>query len=330
MIRQQTFLTIEHDNKYSSFSVTTVILVLLIFLSTPSVTTSLCTMSNTIDDDATDSLILLGDELEKEVVNLFDTLYDKLPITISKNNGNIEVRSRFIEENDHLHQQQQQYQHQKKQKQKQRVMSMAVVKNMKGYHPKNFKGYFDNFNEEFQKADPMIKELRHLEHDDSLTTDREGVKAFLNFPFPLTDRIMIHWKYLKMNRCCRNSSSNNDNNEMRTNNSNEHMLIISDQDNESLLQKYHSEQEKKSYVLARTYLCCYWIQPIYDRNNDNGEGNTANRKIVGTTLRYIYSGDAGGSIPQQIANWIAPKTTLDGIKGMMNYGIQNKKTTKKM
>merc|ERR1719148_397429 len=101
--------------------------------------------------------------------------------------------------------------------------SSKVVKS----HPKTHKGFLENFLEAFAQADPMVKGISALEKDNH----REGVKAFLNFPFPIKDRVMVYWKYLKLNR-----------------NQDEHMIILSSKGNQSLLDKYLSTDEMANNV----------------------------------------------------------------------------------
>jgi hypothetical protein len=108
----------------------------------------------------------------------------------------------------------------------------------------------------------------------------------------LTDRVMVHWKYLKLDRS-----------------PNEHMLITSEEDNDELLEKhFHGTKDEKSFVLARTFLCAYWIKPVYE-----------GQQIVGSTIRYMFSGDIGGSVPAMVQNTVGPKTAFDSVKGLIDY-----------
>jgi len=208
----------------------------------------------------------IGADLEKKVISLFDEAAS-LPLSLSREDGNIEVRTKFDGQS---------------------LMSLAEAKVVK-QPPSAFKGFLQNFNKEFAEADPMVKEVRHLEHDN----EREGIKAFLGFPPPVSDRVMVHWKYLKLSR-----------------EQDEHLMILSEEGNEKLLERHLSEAERKKYVLARTFLCAYWIKPV--RNSS--------KEIIGSNIKYVYSGDVGGSIPKRIQRWIGPKTALDSVKSVIGFG----------
>lgn len=213
----------------------------------------------------------ISDDLEKQVVDLFNEAAT-LPLSLSRDNGNIEVRTKFDGQS---------------------MISLAEVK-LINQPPSAFKGYLENFNNAFAEADPMVKEVRHLEIDESDSHKREGIKAFLKFPSPISDRVMVHWKYLKLNR----------------NKEDDHLMILSEKNNEKLLSEYLTEEEKKKYVLARTFLCAYWVKPVRDVKDN----------VIGSTIRYVYSGDVGGSMPERIQRWVAPKNALNSVKGIIGYG----------
>jgi len=204
-------------------------------------------------------------DLEQKVVSLFEKA-GSLPVRLSKDGGNIEVRTDFEGQN---------------------MVSLAEAKVI-GRPPSAFRGFLENFNDAFAQNDPMVREIRHLEHDKS----REGIKAFLQFPAPVSDRIMVHWKYLGLDR-----------------RPDEHMLILSEEGNGGLLDKHLSTEEKQKYVLARTFLCAYWVSPVSD-----AQGN-----VVGSNIKYAYSGDVGGSIPARVQRWIGPKNSLDSLKVLIGY-----------
>jgi hypothetical protein len=69
------------------------------------------------------------------------------------------------------------------------------------------------------------------------------------------------------------------------------------------------------YVLARTFLCAYVVKPVFK----NGE-------LIGSSIRYVFSGDTGGAIPQWVQRAVGPKTALDSLAGMMKFveGQNNK------
>jgi len=204
-------------------------------------------------------------DLERQVVSLFEKA-GSLPLRLSKDGGNIEVRTDFDGPN---------------------MVSLAEAK-MIGRPPSAFRGFLENFNDAFAKNGNMVKEICHLEHEKS----REGIKAILQFPAPISDRIMIHWKYLELDR-----------------RPNEHMLILSEEGNGGLLDKHLSAEEKQKYVLGRTFLCTYWVSPVSD-----AQGN-----VVGSNIKYVYSGDVGGFIPAQVQKWIGPKNALNSLEILIGF-----------
>ena len=109
--------------------------------------------------------------------------------------------------------------------------------------------------------------------------------------------IQIHWKYTRLDRA-----------------PDEHLLMISEQGNDELLEQFHSSHEKKHYVLGRTFLCAYWIKPVYEGAN-----------VVGANIRYAFSGDTGGIIPKFIQDMVGPKTALDSVEGLIRH-VESKKT----
>jgi len=209
----------------------------------------------------------ISEELENEVVALFEES-KSLPISLTKDDGNIEVRTKFRGEH---------------------FISMAEAKIVTNRRPEEYLGFLENFNDAFAQVDPMVKGVHQLEKGNH----REGIKAFLKFPFPVADRVMLHYKYLKLNR-----------------NKDEHMMILSEKDNENLLEKYFTSEEKKKYVLGKIFICAYWVRPVTDEKN----------KTVGSNLRYIFSGDVGGSMPKWVQSSVGPKNALDSLKGFIGYG----------
>ena len=208
----------------------------------------------------------LYDQLEKEVLKLFDGM-DRYPIAMKKDGGNIEVRTTTEGTN---------------------VFTFSEAKKV-DLTPDKFRGFLQNFADEFGKVNDMVMSTKVIERDPKHR--REGVKSILKFPFPLTDRIMIHWKYLNMDR-----------------RPNEHMLFLSKQDNESLLAKYHTEKEKHKYVLGHTFLCAYWIRPIM-------EGG----QVVGSNIRYLYNGDTGGAVPKKLQNFVGTKAAFESVHDLIAH-----------
>jgi len=203
--------------------------------------------------------------LEKKLSNILDDL-DALPVVMSRQQGNIEVRTKW--EGDCM-------------------LSVGEAK-VVDHHPSEFKGFFEDFSQAFPKVNAMAKRVTALEGDN---TEKEALKSVLQFPFPLKDRIMIHWKYTILDR-----------------GQDEHLLLISEEDNDGIMRKHLSPEDKEKYVLARTFLCAYLVKPVYDKE-----------KIIGSNIKYIFSGDTGGKIPQWVQNAVGPKTAFDSVKGLIDY-----------
>jgi len=111
---------------------------------------------------------------------------------------------------------------------------------------------------------------------------------------------MYHWKYVQK--------------DVRRH---EHLLVMTQEHNEELMSgHYEDSPEVKSHILARTFLCAYWILPVYENDADDAADD---REPIGTEVRYCFSGDIGGSIPSFIQNTVGPKTAVDSVKGLMNH-----------
>ena len=214
----------------------------------------------------------LSQELESRVTTLFNEM-NCLPVTMSRDGGNIQVRTRQSGDN---------------------MVTFSEAKETT-LHPDKFKPFLERFQHEFPKVNTMVQNVKSLEVDQR-NGGREGVKSVLKFPFPLSDRVMIHWKYLRLSR-----------------QPNEHMLYLSEEANEDLLAKYHTAAEKKKYVLARTFLCAYWIRPRHDNN-----GN-----VIGSKVQYLFSGDTGGSVPKKIQNLMGPKAALESVQELIKHVEKN-------
>lgn len=251
-------------------------------MATSTLQTGLATLQDGItgsttcnNNDIDSSSKQISDELEEKVLALFSET-NSLPISLSKDDGNIEIRTRF----DGRH-----------------MTTLAEAK-LVGPHPDAHKGFLANFLEAFAKSDPMVDKISALERDDDGV--REGVKVFLKFPFPIADRVMVYWKYLRLDR-------NND----------EHMIVLSEKGNQDLLAKYLSTDEKKKYVLGRIFLCAYWVKPVYGGEDD--------ATIVGSNIKYIFSGDIGGAMPNWVQSSVGPKNALASLKGLIRYGEESTK-----
>ena len=205
--------------------------------------------------------------LERQVEELFRTAH-KLPVAISRRN--IQVRTTFQTDGNGM-------------------ISIAEATTDE-YTPEQFQEFLQNFGQAFPQINPMARNVIPLEGN---PLQKQGVKSVLQFPFPLTDRIMIHWKYLRLNRGPQ-----------------EHMLILSEQGNQDLVNKYLTRKEREQYVLARTFLCVYWILPRKCQRTG---------RVQGSCIRYAFSGDTGGTIPAWIQNQVGPKTALDSVQGLLNY-----------
>ena len=208
----------------------------------------------------------VGGDLEQKGMNLFDDA-KHLPVTMSREKGNIEVRTSWQGNN---------------------MITIGEAK-MVEHHSDEFISFLENFNAAFPKVNSMVRNVVSVKRENG----REGVKSILHFPYPLKDRIMIHYKYLKLNRA-----------------QGDHLLIISDEENQGLLKKFLTSDDEKKYVLGRTFLCAYWVKPVYCSNN---------KKVIGSNVKYAFSGDTGGSIPLWIQNMIGPKTGLDSVRGLVEY-----------
>jgi hypothetical protein len=204
------------------------------------------------------------DRMEQKVDHLFQE-GARLPVSLSRQNGNIEIRTKFEGQ----------------------IMTTFAEAKLVKQRPSEFKDFFTNFKRDFPKTNPMARSVVHLEHGEA----REAVKSILKFPFPLSARIMIHWKYLKLDR-----------------KPDEHILIISEEENEELVAKHLTNDEKEKYVLARTFLCAYVVKPVFK----NGE-------LIGSSIQYAFSGDTGGVIPQWVQRAVGPTTTLDSLTGLMKF-----------
>jgi hypothetical protein len=206
----------------------------------------------------------LGATLEKKVEDVFSR-FDSLPLSIRKKG--IEVRTEWDGAC---------------------MLALSEAKHSP-HHPGKFKPFLKDFNQLFPKVNPMAKNVISLKKEGSV---REGVKSELAFPFPLRNRLMIHWKYTRFDRS-----------------PHEHLLVISEEDNKDLLKEFHTEHDKKNFVLGRTFLCAYWIKPVFDNN----------KSVVGSTIRYAFSGDTGGSIPKFVQDMAGPKTAFDSVHGLIQY-----------
>jgi len=234
--------------------------------------------NNTNEDDTcndSDSK-RIGDELEQKLEVLFEKARS-LPISLSRDDGNIEIRNTFEpgESGDEM-------------------VTLAEAKFVAG-NPNSYKRYLENFNSAFEEVDPMVKKVHSLERDGN---EREGIKVFLKFASPVSDRVMVYWKYVKLNHGV---------------NKDEHLMMLSEKGNENLIRKYLTKEESDNNVLARTFLCAYWIKPIYEKQDDTN-------KIIGSNIRYVYSGNVGGYMPKRLINFLGPKTALNSLKGMIGYG----------
>jgi len=234
--------------------------------------TKITEKQNTVNSFSNSNSDLLS-ILEMRVEELFEKS-ETLPLSMSREKGNIEVRTKW--EGD-------------------KMITVAQAKLIENMEPSEFKPFFENFAEAFPKVNPMCRDIQYLESDTE--QDREGIKSILKFPFPLDNRIMVHWKYLIMDR-----------------NPDEHMLILSEEGNKDILSKHFTDEEKKKYVLARTFLCAYLVKPFI-----------VDGKTIGSSIQYVFSGDVGGSLPQWIQNAVGPQTAFDSVKGLIDFAKRGTK-----
>ena len=204
--------------------------------------------------------------LEKKLKNIF-TETDSLPLSISKHG--IRVWTKW--ENSSM-------------------LALSEA-NFVPHHPNEFRSVLKDFSENFPKVNPMCENVINLKKEGDI---REGVKSKIKFPFPLSDRLMIHWQYTHLDE-----------------DQDEHLVMFSEDGNDELLKEFHGEDEKKKYVLGRTFLCAYWIKPVY--NNGDKEN------IIGSKIRYMFSGDTCGSVPKLIQNSVGPKSAFESIQGLVDF-----------
>ena len=164
-----------------------------------------------------------------------------------------------------------------------------------GLMPDDFLPFMENFSSVWVDAKPNLEEVTVLESAD----DREGLKLVISMPFPLQDRCMFVYKYF-VNR-----------------DDDEYMIILSNFDTETLLEKHVTEEDAENYVIAQNFLQGYWVKPIRD------EGG----KVTGSGLRYFFSCDVGGLVPQFMQQSILPKYSLDSAKHLIEY-IEEQKGSK--
>jgi len=208
--------------------------------------------------------------LEKKVENIFKEIHT-LPLSISKKG--IQVWTKW---------------------EGSKMLTISEAKHVL-YHPNEFRTFLASFSENFPKVNQMCEKTSIL-HQEGVV--RKGVKSKLKFPFPFSDRLMIHWQYTRLDK-----------------DQDEHLIMLSEDGNGELLDKFHTAEEKKRYVLGRTFLCAYWIKPVYD---EDGE-----RRIIGSNIRYMFSGDTGGSIPKYVQDMVGPKTAFDSVEGLIKF-VQRK------
>ena len=164
------------------------------------------------------------------------------------------------------------------------------------HHPRKFRSFLENFSEDFPKVNPMARKVHIIKKDKE---SRVGMKSELKFPFPLTDRLMIFWAH----KCLDRSPD-------------EHLLLLSEEDNQDLVKEFHTQEEKDRYVLGRTFLCAYWVRPVFCEKDKS--------KIIGSSVRYAYSGDTGGSVPKMLQDLIGPKTAFDSVNGLIKFVSDDK------
>jgi hypothetical protein len=211
--------------------------------------------------------------LERKVEELFRQVH-RLPVVLSKRQNNknnkhhqIQIRTTFDGD----------------------CMVSVAEATTTDYLPDDFKPFLEQFNHAFPQVNPMAQKVIPLEGNRL----QQAVKSILKFPFPLQNRIMVHWKYLRLDRSPQ-----------------EHMLLFSEQGNQHLLERYITPQERHDYVLARTFLCVYWIRPLTCPQTGT---------VQGSCIRYAFSGDTGGTIPAWVQKQVGPKTALDSVQGLLKY-----------
>merc|ERR1712003_188719 len=125
---------------------------------------------------------------------------------------------------------------------------------------------------------------------------------------------------------------------------------------------YHddNDEEREQNILGQLHLSACWIKPIYamktsstivggeadgitpNRQNitekglnkwksmmnkmvgkeEHLENDNRDRVVVGSSIRYVFSGDVGGNIPQWAQNKAGPKATYGSLRGLLNYASE--------
>ena len=134
-------------------------------------------------------------------------------------------------------------------------------------HPDEFKDVLENFDKELPKINPICTECRFL---DKTACGRSVFKTFVKAPWPISNRNMISVRYLLLDKS-----------------PNEHLLFYSEEGNNDYVLKHMTKEDRKKYVLARTFISAFWILPVK-------EGD----EIKGSKFCYVTSMDLCGSIPQ--------------------------------
>jgi hypothetical protein len=70
-------------------------------------------------------------------------------------------------------------------------------------------------------------------------------------------------------------------------------MIMGGKANQHLLKDYVTEDDKKEFVMGHTNLCAFWIRPFSGDpapDDDETASNSKKRIIVGSTVRYAFSG----------------------------------------
>mmetsp|Transcript_20817 Transcript_20817/g.45083 ORF Transcript_20817/g.45083 Transcript_20817/m.45083 type:complete len:255 (+) Transcript_20817:39-803(+) len=171
--------------------------------------------------------------LERRVLQLFAEV-ENLPPTISRQNGNVQVRTLFTDEEG----------------QEGRMVNLCEFKNV-DFLPQDFQVFFDNFSDILPKVDDLVSTATVVESG----AERQGMKVTMEMPFPLAPRITFYYKYSLKHRA-----------------PDEHMLILSEVDTEHLIQECMEDGgEYDKYTLARTFLSVYWVKPVYGDAKDSSK-----------------------------------------------------------
>lgn len=148
-------------------------------------------------------------------------------------------------------------------------MSVIIEANFPDLVPNNFLYFLDNWASCSKKLNPLIDSAEELEPIQGFNVGR----AVANTPWPLWKRVTFSARYPSVNY-----------------KKDEHLFILSERGAESVIEKNFTEEDKKTFCLAKLFVAGWHFAPVH----------SAEGELVGTRILYLISADAGGAIPQSI------------------------------